>query len=106
MSPELHTEIVINPHDCLQRECSYLIFRLIDGIEYFCCERQIFTHEINHKRYLDIQAGILLNGKRLKGGFGSIPVANPQNKVTTCKLREEVTIIYSDTEMEVIECIV
>ncbi len=105
MSPNIHTEIVVHPHDCLQRNCEYLTFKSYDGKEYFSCAREVFSNIINVKRYRDIQAGILLNGKRLKGGFGAVPVTNAWNHVSTCKLREDVTLEYTDKEMEVIECI-
>lgn len=105
MSPQIHTEIVIFPHDCLQRNCDQIVFYTIEGKEYFRCAREVFKHEIDHNLFQQIQKGILLSGKKIKGGFGAVPVANSRLAVTTCKLREDVTTEYSEKEMEVIECI-
>ena len=105
MSPQIHTEIVIFPHNCLQRNCEQIVFCTIEGKEYFRCAREVFRHEIEHTRFQQIQKGILLRGKKIKGGFGAVPVANSRMAVTTCKLREDVTTEYSEREMEVIECI-
>lgn len=104
MSPDIHTETVIHPHDCLQRNCEFLVYETHDGKEYFLCDREVFLNVIEVKRYRDIQAGILLHGKKLKGGFGAVPVTNLWNHSYLCKLREETTLQYSDREMEVIEC--
>jgi len=61
-------EKVVYPAACLSMNCRFLYSFQEDGKAFFGCIQKVFAHEIELKRFQDIE--------RTKGGFGVVKVAH------------------------------
>jgi hypothetical protein len=60
-------EKVVYPAACLSMNCRFLYSFQEDGKTYFGCIQKVFSHEVDLKRFQDIE--------RTKGGFGVVKAA-------------------------------